>query len=51
MILPIVLKEFDPDLLERAIERATDLLLSIVGGQAGPVSKVCDENYLKVLIS
>ena len=37
----------DPDLLERAIERATDLLLSIVGGQAGPVSKVCDENYLK----
>ena len=37
----------DPNLLERAIERATDLLLSIVGGQAGPVSQVCDENYLK----
>jgi phenylalanyl-tRNA synthetase beta chain len=30
----------DPDLQQRAIERATALLLEIVGGQAGPVNEV-----------
>ncbi len=32
----------DPELPRRAIERATELLLAIVGGQAGPVSEALD---------
>ncbi|MCK9488593.1 MAG: phenylalanine--tRNA ligase subunit beta [Xanthomonadales bacterium] len=32
----------DPDLPRRAMERATALLLAIVGGQAGPVVEACD---------
>ncbi len=36
----------DPDLPRRAIERATALLLAIVGGNAGPVSEVVSEQQL-----
>jgi phenylalanyl-tRNA synthetase beta chain len=36
----------NPQLQRRACERATALLLDIVGGQAGPVSEICDENQL-----
>jgi phenylalanyl-tRNA synthetase beta chain len=36
----------DPDLQVRAIERATQLLLEICGGQPGPVTEVSDSNYL-----
>lgn len=35
-----------PDLQKKAIERATALLLDIVGGKAGPVVEVCDEASL-----
>jgi len=33
----------DPELANRAIERATSLLLSIVGGQAGPITEVVSQ--------
>ena len=36
----------DPTLPHRAMERATALLLAIVGGQAGPISEVCEEQDL-----
>lgn len=36
----------DPQLQKRAIERATELLLSIVGGNAGPVINVTEETQL-----
>ena len=36
----------DPQLQVRALERATQLLLEIVGGEPGPVSEVCLENHL-----
>lgn len=32
----------DPQLARLAMERATELLLEIVGGQVGPISEVCD---------
>jgi len=36
----------DPDLQVRAIERATALLLDIVGGMPGPVQETCSEKYV-----
>lgn len=36
----------DPDLQVRAIERATQLILEIAGGQPGPVINVATEKYL-----
>ncbi len=36
----------DPQLQVRAIERATRLLLDIVGGEPGPVAEVCSEAHL-----
>jgi phenylalanyl-tRNA synthetase beta chain len=36
----------DPQLAQRAIERATELLLEIAGGQAGPVVEACDKDHL-----
>jgi len=36
----------DPQLQRQAIDRATQLLLDIVGGQAGPISEVSDDTYL-----
>ena len=36
----------DPALQQRAIERATELLISITGGEAGPVSTVTSEQHL-----
>ncbi|HEY5718601.1 MAG TPA: phenylalanine--tRNA ligase subunit beta [Motiliproteus sp.] len=36
----------DPELQRRAIERATALLLDIVGGEAGPVTEVANANEL-----
>lgn len=36
----------DPELPRKAIERATALLLSIVGGDAGPVNEACEEAAL-----
>ena len=36
----------DPQLQTRAVERATQLLLEIVGGEPGPVIEVCRENHL-----
>ncbi|MEW6354558.1 MAG: phenylalanine--tRNA ligase subunit beta [Pseudomonadota bacterium] len=36
----------DPDLPRRAMERATALLLQIVGGQAGPIIEVCSQAHL-----
>jgi len=36
----------DADLQQRAMERATGLLLELVGGEAGPVSEVVSENHL-----
>jgi phenylalanyl-tRNA synthetase beta chain len=38
----------DPELQVRALERATGLLLDIVGGQAGPVIEVTEADYLPV---
>jgi phenylalanyl-tRNA synthetase beta chain len=38
----------DPQLQRRAMERATALLLDIVGGQMGPVIEVADESTLPV---
>jgi len=39
----------DPQLQTRAVERATQLLLEIVGGEPGPVLEVCRESYLPKL--
>ncbi|MBO6257718.1 MAG: phenylalanine--tRNA ligase subunit beta [Succinivibrio sp.] len=36
----------DPENQRRAIERATQLLLEIAGGKAGPVNEVVNEDYL-----
>jgi len=36
----------DPELARQAIERATSLLLSIVGGQAGPITEVVSPTHL-----
>ena len=36
----------DPELAGRAIERATALLLAIVGGQAGPITEVVSQTHL-----
>lgn len=36
----------DPELQVRALERATALLLDIVGGQPGPVIEVCETKFL-----
>lgn len=36
----------DPAIQERAIERATNLLLEICGGQAGPVADITDKTQL-----
>jgi phenylalanyl-tRNA synthetase beta chain len=36
----------DPELAEKAMERATALLMSIVGGEAGPVVAVTDNEHL-----
>ena len=36
----------DPTLQVKAIERATALLLDIVGGQAGNIIEYCDEQYM-----
>ncbi len=36
----------DPQLQARALERATQLLLEIVGGEPGPVIEVCRETHL-----
>jgi len=36
----------DYELQVEAIERATELLLSIVGGQAGPVTQTCSKKHL-----
>jgi phenylalanyl-tRNA synthetase beta chain len=41
----------DPQLQTRALERATELLLSIVGGEAGPVIEVNDPAYLPAPVS
>lgn len=43
----------DPYLQKKALERATSLILSIVGGEAGPVIESCDPKYLpeKIAIS
>lgn len=36
----------DPQLQIRALERATQLLMTIVGGKAGPIEDVCAPNHL-----
>jgi phenylalanyl-tRNA synthetase beta chain len=36
----------DPSLQARAVERATQLLLEIAGGKAGPISDVVDKKYI-----
>ena len=41
----------DPSLQTLALERATDLLLQIVGGQAGPVNVVSNLEYLPAKIN
>jgi phenylalanyl-tRNA synthetase beta chain len=38
----------DPSMQERALERATELLLEIVGGEVGPVVAAVSENHLPV---
>ena len=38
----------DPELQVAAVERATELLLSIVGGEAGPLNRVCAEDKMPV---
>jgi phenylalanyl-tRNA synthetase beta chain len=38
----------DPELAGHALERATSLLLSIVGGQAGPITDVVSKGHLPV---
>jgi phenylalanyl-tRNA synthetase beta chain len=39
----------DPQLQRRAVERATALLLDIVGGEAGPIHEVVNEEHVPVL--
>ena len=34
----------DPDLQRRAMERASQLIVSIAGGEAGPIKSVCQDN-------
>lgn len=41
----------DPQLQTRALERATELLLSIVGGEVGPVIEVHDSAYLPAQVN
>lgn len=36
----------DPQLQEMAVERATQLLLDIVGGQPGPLARSCSEEHM-----
>lgn len=36
----------DPELPRQALERATELILSVAGGQAGPVGEAVDSQYL-----
>jgi phenylalanyl-tRNA synthetase beta chain len=36
----------DPELAKRALEVATALLLEVVGGEAGPITEVCDRDQL-----
>ncbi|WP_428606040.1 phenylalanine--tRNA ligase subunit beta [Sedimenticola sp.] len=38
----------DPQLQRRAIERATQLLLSITGGEPGPVAESSEEGYIEL---
>lgn len=38
----------DPELPKIALERATQLLISIAGGHAGPISEVSDSQYLSI---
>ncbi|MCQ4314601.1 phenylalanine--tRNA ligase subunit beta [Stutzerimonas zhaodongensis] len=40
----------DPDLTRKAMERATSLLLEIVGGEAGPISEVLDKQSLPLAV-
>lgn len=37
----------DPQLQQRAIERATQLLLAITGGEPGPVAESADESFIE----
>lgn len=39
----------DPQLQRRAMERATALLLDIVGGQPGPVIEIINDEVLPVM--
>lgn len=41
----------DPTIQRMAIERATELLLSIVGGQPGPVIETCSEKHLPSVVT
>jgi phenylalanyl-tRNA synthetase beta chain len=41
----------DYQLQRDAMERATQLLIDIVGGDAGPITEVCDENELPKAVS
>ena len=36
----------DPELARQALEAATTLLLEVVGGEAGPITEVCDPDQL-----
>jgi phenylalanyl-tRNA synthetase beta chain len=36
----------DPQIQKKALERATELLLAVVGGQAGPLTEVTADDYL-----
>ena len=38
----------DPDLQQRAIERASQLIISISGGEAGPIEAACQNNDVTV---
>lgn len=40
----------DPNLQIKALERATDLILSIVGGEVGPVIEAKDADYLPSIV-
>ena len=39
----------DPELTRRAMERATELILQITGGSAGPIVEVADQNTLPAM--
>lgn len=41
----------DPCLQRKALERATNLILSIVGGEAGPIVEVNDKKHLPATVS